>query len=312
MTSAVVFGYGDVGVRCLATVLARGVGVPLVVTHEDDPAETLWYQSLAQFARDRDIEVMTAETSDATQITARVAALAPDFIFSFYYRRMLPQALLLLASRGALNMHGSLLPHFRGRAPINWAVLQGATETGATLHYMVAKPDAGAIVAQRAVPILPDDTALDVFRKVCSAAELVLHGALPRLINGAVEPVQQNLAAGSYFGARRPDDGIIDWSQSSRCIHNLVRAVAPPFPGARTEIDGHPARILRTLQAPQIAHHYARPVMFAHGERCYAECGDGHSLRLLSIEIDGAPVDPVMLARQLAKRPIDLPLRVKA
>jgi len=312
MTSAVVFGYGDVGVRCLATVLARDVVVPLVVTHEDDPAETLWYQSLAQFARDRDIDVMTTETSDATQIAARVEELAPDFIFSFYYRRMLPQALLSLARRGALNMHGSLLPHFRGRAPINWAVLHGATETGATLHYMVAKPDAGAIVAQRAVPILPDDTALDVFRKVCSAAELVLHGALPRLISGAIEPVQQDLAAGSYFGARRPDDGIIDWSLSARCIHDLVRAVAPPFPGARTEIDGHPARILRTLHAPQIAHHHSRPVMFAHGERCYAECGDGRSLRLLSIEIDGEPVDPATLARQLAKQPIDLPRRVKA
>jgi methionyl-tRNA formyltransferase len=312
MTTAVVFGYGDVGVRCLATVLARGLTVPLVVTHEDDPAETRWYQSLAEFARDRSIDVITAETTDAARMADLVARENPDFIFSFYYRRMLPQSLLDLARRGAFNMHGSLLPHFRGRAPINWAVLQGATETGATLHYMTAKPDAGAIVAQRAVPILPDDTALDVFRKVCSSAEMLLHHALPRIINGTIEPVQQDLAAGSYFGARRPDDGIIDWSQSARCIHDLVRAVAPPFPGARTQIDGRPARILRTLHAPEITGNHAKPTMFARGERCYAQCGDGTTLRLLSIEIDGEIVDSATLSRQLASRPLDLATRAKA
>jgi len=312
MTRAVIFAYGDVGVRCLATVLAHEIDVPLVVTHEDDPAETRWYQSVADFARDRDIAVITAETTTAAQVMERVASLRPDFIFSFYYRRMLPEALLAIARRGAINMHGSLLPQFRGRAPINWAILQGAAQTGASLHYMTGKPDAGAIIAQRAVRILPDDTAVDVFRKVCAAAESILDAALPSLIEGTSEAVEQDLAAGNYFGARRPDDGIIDWSQPAQRIHDLVRAVAPPFPGARTTIDGRPARFLRTLRTFDIVGRQSRPVLFELDGRCYAECGDGRSLRLLSVEIDGAAVDLATLARRLACRPIDLPLRVSA
>jgi methionyl-tRNA formyltransferase len=309
MTRAVVFGYGDIGIRCLAALLARGLAVPLVVTHEDDPTEKRWFGSLARFARERDIPVMTAETSDAAQLIERVGIDRPGFIFSFYYRRMLPQALLALATRGALNMHGSLLPKFRGRAPINWAVLHGETETGATLHYMIEKPDAGAIVAQRAVPILPDDTALDVFRKVCGAAELLLYDAVPRLVDGTIEVTEQNLAGGSYFGARRPEDGTIDWSQTAQRIHDLVRAVAPPFPGASTTLDGHPTRILRTLHALEIVSEYEEPVAFARGDRCYVACGDNRVLRVLDIEIDGDNVDPARLAPRLVQRPIRLPLR---
>ena len=104
-------------------------------------------------------------------------------------------------------MHGSLLPRYRGRAPVNWAVLHGERETGATLHYMTEKPDAGDIVAQSAVPILPDDTAREVFDKVTVAAEIALDGVLPALIAGTAPRVPQDLAAGVYFGGRRPEDG---------------------------------------------------------------------------------------------------------
>ena len=108
-------------------------------------------------------------------------------------------------------MHGSLLPKYRGRAPVNWAVLHGERETGATLHYMTGKPDAGDIVAQQAVPILPDDTAREVFDKVTVAAEIVLDRALPALIAGTAPRRPNRLAQGSYFGGRQPEDGAIDW-----------------------------------------------------------------------------------------------------
>lgn len=306
MTRAVVFGYGDVGVRCLATLLAHGIDVPLVVTHADDPAEAQWFASLARFAQERDIPMLIPQSGDSAQLVERVEACRPAFIFSFYYRSMLPQRLLALASSGALNMHGSMLPKFRGRAPVNWAILKGETRTGATLHYMKEKPDAGGIVGQRAVPILPDDTALDVFRKVCVAAELVLHEALPRLRSGKVEIIEQDLAAGSYFGARRPEDGTIDWSESAQRVHDLVRAVAPPFPGARTVFEQRSARVLRTLLEDRILPRFEEPTLFARDERCYASCGDGRALRLLQIEIEGDGVDPADLARQLAQRAVAL------
>ena len=152
---------------------------------------------------------------------------------------MLAAPLLAAARQGALNMHGSLLPRYRGRAPVNWAVLHGERETGATLHYMTAKPDAGDIVAQTRVPILPDDTAREVFDKVTVAAEITLDGALPALIAGTAPRRPQDLASASYFGGRRPEDGIIDWKRDALSIHNLVRAVAPPYPGARTTLGGH-------------------------------------------------------------------------
>ncbi len=143
-------------------------------------------------------------------------------------------------------MHGSLLPRYRGRAPVNWAVLHGERETGATLHYMTEKPDAGDIVAQTRVPILPDDTAREVFDKVTVAAEITLDGVLPALVAGTAPRRPQDLASGSYFGGRRPEDGIIDWSRDAASIHNLVRAVAPPYPGAGRRSPAIPARVLRT------------------------------------------------------------------
>ncbi len=188
---------------------------------------------------------MPANVNDAAWV-ARIRDLAPDFLFSFYYRQMLGAPLLALPRHGALNMHGSLLPRYRGRAPVNWAVLHGERETGATLHHMAEKPDAGDMVAQTAVPILPDDTAREVFDKVTVAAELTLDRVLPALLAGTAPRVPLDLAAGSYFGGRTAEDGRIDWMQPAAAIHNLVRAVAPPYPGATTLVGGRPARILRT------------------------------------------------------------------
>jgi len=151
--NAVVFAYHDVGVRCLKVLLARGVRVSLVVTHEDNPNENIWFASVAETCREYGITFVTPEDPNSAKLLSQVQAAKPDFIFSFYYRHMLPVSLLNEARYGAYNMHGSLLPKYRGRVPINWAVLHGETETGATLHEMAAKPDAGAIVAQTAVPI---------------------------------------------------------------------------------------------------------------------------------------------------------------
>jgi methionyl-tRNA formyltransferase len=231
---AVVFAYHNVGVRCLQVLLARGVDVALVVTHQDQPGETIWFDSVAALAARHGIPVIMPQQPDGADLASAVREAAPDFIFSFYYRYMLPAAVLELAPRGAFNMHGSLLPKYRGRVPVNWAVLNGETETGATLHEMAAKPDAGAIIGQTAVPILPDDTAVQVFEKVTVAAEQTLARVLPKLLDGNAPRLPNSLAAGSYYGARGPEDGRIDWRQPAQQVYNLVRAVAPPYPGAFT------------------------------------------------------------------------------
>ena len=306
MTRAVVFAYHNVGVRCLRVLAAHGVDVRLVVTHADDPHENRWFGSVADVALECGIPTCTPDNPNAADVVARVRALDPEFLFSFYYRVLLAAPLLALPTRGALNMHGSLLPRYRGRAPVNWAVLHGERETGATLHYMTEKADAGDIVAQSAVPILPDDTAREVLDKVTVAAEVALDGVLPALISGTAPRRPQDLAAGRYFGARRAQDGIIDWSLHARAIHNLVRAVAPPYPGALTTLRGMPARVLRTrvLDAASAA---ASPVIEARDGRLLVRCGGGGTLSVLALEIAGTLCSAQAFLARFGNDPVALP-----
>jgi methionyl-tRNA formyltransferase len=287
---AVVFAYHNVGDRCLRVLLAHGADVPLVVTHIDDPAEARWFARVADVAAELDLPCIAPADVNAPDVVDRIAALAPDFLFSFYCRRMLKPSLVALARRGALNMHGSLLPFYRGRAPVNWAVLHGERHTGATLHYLADKPDAGDIVAQQRVPILPDDTAREVFDKVTVAAEICLDAALPGLVAGTAPRIRNDIARGSYFGRRTPEDGRIDWRKPAVDIHNLVRAVAPPYPGAHTSIGGVPSRVLKTRVLD--AHAPPAAPALSTGDRLIARCGGGGALAIDALEIEGRIATP--------------------
>jgi methionyl-tRNA formyltransferase len=287
MTSAVVFAYHDVGVRCLSVLLAHGVTVLQVYTHPDDPNENIWFGSVAELSHLHGIPVTLVGSADHPGLAESVTALRPDFVFSFYYRFMLPPALLAGARRGAFNMHGSLLPQYRGRAPVNWAIIHDEHVTGATLHEMVTKPDAGRVVDQLAVPILPNDIAVDVFRKVTVAAETVLYRSLPQLMDGTAVLTPQNLAAGRYYGGRKPEDGRIDWTWDTVQVHNLVRAVAPPYPGAYAMIGKQRLRLLRTMRIDHEAAGAGAAVLFASGDGLYLRCADGGTLKVLAAEING-------------------------
>ncbi len=305
MTRAVVFAYHDVGVRCLRVLLAHGVTVPLVVTHSDDPGEQIWFESVARHARWHGLKVITPGAAEDSELREQVRAARPDFLFSFYYRHMLSAALLATAPRGAYNMHGSLLPKYRGRVPVNWAVLRGESETGATLHAMTAKADAGGIVDAQAVPILPDDTAVEVFRKVTVAAELTLHRSLPGLLAGTTVLRAQDPSQVSHFGRRTRADGAIDWRLGAAAVHNLVRAVAPPYPGAFALAGGMPLRVLRSLAVPGVGAGAARPELRWIDGDVRAVCHDG-ALRLLEFELDGQPLDAPAFHARFGAAPLTL------
>lgn len=295
----VVFAYSNVGDRCLRLLHARGVEVALVVTHRDTPGETLWFHRVADTAAELSLPTVLVEDLSAAELEQAVRQARPDVIFSFYFRSMISTALLSLAPGGAFNMHGSLLPHFRGRAPTNWAVLKGAAETGATLHEMVAKPDAGFIVDQSAVPILPDDTAEQVFDKVTVAAEQVLWRSLAAIEAGKPPRLPNDLVSGSYYSSRRPEDGRIDWSHSAADVYNLIRAVAPPYPGAFTDINGQrlivaAARRLAPGSLPELAQRSVG--LHAVGGHIIGLCGDGGAIHVLRLLANSREIDALQLS----------------
>ncbi len=306
MTSAVVFAYHDVGCRCLRVLLDEQIEVPLVITHRDRPEERIWFASVAALARARAIDAITPDDPNTPEIVERIRDLSPDFLFSFYYRLMLGAPLLAIPGKGAFNVHGSLLPKYRGRVPVNWAIIHGETETGATLHEMVERPDAGRIVDQEAVAILPDDLAVDVFGKVTEAAERVLRRSLPKLADGSAVLRAQDLSKGGYFGGRGPEDGRIDWSSSAKRVHDLVRAVAPPYPGAFTEMEGTRLRVLRTRRSANKGAARSAAFLYAEGDRCYAACADGEVLELLDLELDGRRLSAQEFANRIGDRKVPL------
>ncbi|MBC7982954.1 MAG: formyltransferase [Candidatus Obscuribacterales bacterium] len=291
MTRAVVFAYHNVGVRCLSVLLAHNVEVPLVITHIDSASENIWFDSVEKLATINRLPCATPTDPNTPEWIERIRALQPDLIFSFYYRHMLTTELLATARLGAYNLHGSLLPKFRGRVPINWAVIKGERVTGATLHRMVAKPDAGPMVAQQSVPILPDDTAYEVFQKVTLAGELVLDRVLSSLSTGTAVETPLDLSAGSYFGGRKPEDGRIDWTLGAQTIHNLIRGVAPPYPGAVTVIQGKPLRILRSRLDRTLRADPSNVSFYVDGARLLADCIDARVLELLHVEYENRILD---------------------
>ncbi|RZT31407.1 formyltransferase [Cupriavidus agavae] len=288
---AVVFAYHNVGDRCLRVLHAQGVDVALVVTHRDRPDENIWFQRVADTAAELNLSFLYGEDPADPALADAVRAAQPDVIFSFYYRAMIPASVLSLAPQGAFNMHGSLLPKYRGRVPVNWAVLHGEAETGATLHAMEARPDAGYIVDQTAVPILPDDTAGQVFGKVTVAAEQTLWRVLPAMLAGHTPKRPNRVADGSYFSGRKPEDGRIDFRQPAGAVYNLVRAVAPPYPGAFTDLGGRRFVVAqaRRLDSGAVPPGLAPGLHVVDG-RIVAVCGDGGALRVLQL-LEGPSAD---------------------
>ncbi len=230
--NVLLFGYGEMGCAGLEFLLEQKETVVGVVTHRDDPNENRWFRSLAEIAVKANLESFYENDE------ALVRRVRPDLILSFYYRDMIPTRVLRLAPRGALNLHGSLLPRLRGRAPLHWALVECEERTGVTLHHMVAKADAGDIVAQRGFDIGPRDTARTLFDKAVAEAKVLLREIWPKIRAGAAPRIPQDESKATYRGRRRPEDGRIDWSHSTRRVDGLVRAVTDPYPGAFTTLNG--------------------------------------------------------------------------
>lgn len=291
-------GYHALGCIGFDALLRHGYEVAAVVTHPDDPHEEVFWESLAERAAARGIPVRRPERGDAA-LASFVASCAPDFLFSFYYRFMIPEAILALPSRGSLNLHGSLLPRYRGRAPVNWVLVNGESETGVSLHHMTAKPDAGDLVDQERVAIAECDTAFTLHAKLAAAAVRVLDRALPALRDGVARATPLDLTRGSYFGGRTPEDGRIDWSWPASRVYDLVRAVTHPYPGAFTSYRSRRLRVWWALPVEDARQAAPGTVLEVGREGWLVSCGQG-AVRLATVQWEGQPELPASALAELA------------
>ena len=230
----VVFAYHDMGLTGLTALQRAGFEITAIFSHADDPGENCWFGSVPEWARKNNVPLFCPENVNTGEWFEKISSWAPQVLFSFYYRHLLAGELLAIPPGGAFNLHGSLLPYYRGRCPVNWVLVNGETQTGVTLHRMVDKADAGDIVAQQALPIAFTDTAHSLYGKLCRQATILLDEALPLIKAGRTPRIPQDWRQGSYFGRRTPADGRIDWRWPAHRIYNLIRAVTEPYPGAFT------------------------------------------------------------------------------
>jgi methionyl-tRNA formyltransferase len=280
MTRIVVFGYSLVGHHCLKALIEAGENVTGLVTHPDDPMGNLWFPSISGLAKNYNIPVVATENPKDEAVYSALETMQPDIIFSFYYRKMIPGKILDIPPLGCFNMHGSLLPRYRGRAPINWALVNGERETGVTLHHMVKSADAGNIVDQEPIPIGTTDTAFDLTHKVAEASVCILNRQLAALKQGRAPSRVQDNSLATYFGGRTAADSRINWHQSAWQIHNLIRAVPfPYYPPAFTylndqKIDIHTNQLPRNNQRLPSS---AAPGQIVDVTETFARiaCGDG-------------------------------------
>ena len=236
---AVVFAYHDMGCVGVQALLDAGFDIAAIFTHADNAQENAFFGSVARLAAERAIPVYAPDDVNHPLWVDRIAELKPDVIFSFYYRNLLGEAILSSVRIGAFNLHGSLLPAYRGRAPLNWVLVNGETQTGVTLHRMISRADAGAIIAQQAVEIADADDALSLHRKLTESAKHLLEGVLPTLKSGTFSETAQDESKASYVGRRTPEDGRLEWEKPAQTLHNLVRAVSDPWPGTFSFVGTH-------------------------------------------------------------------------
>jgi UDP-4-amino-4-deoxy-L-arabinose formyltransferase/UDP-glucuronic acid dehydrogenase (UDP-4-keto-hexauronic acid decarboxylating) len=293
---AIVLAYHNIGCVGIEALLRNGFEIAAVFTHRDDPGENTWFDSVAELAASRNIPVFAPEDINHPIWVRKMRELKPDVIFSFYYRNLVGPAVLEIPPAGCLNLHGSLLPKYRGRCPINWVLVNGEKETGVTLHYMTVRPDDGDIVGQHRIEISTDDTARSLHKKAAESSAKMLDEVLPKIMEGNAPRQPQDHSRATYYGGRGPEDGEIDWSETSTAVRNLVRAVTRPYPGAFSHVGERKCLFWQVTELPGGGKGLS-PGAIAATEPLVIACGKG------AVQVDfGQPEGGVyMSGAQLAR-----------
>ena len=281
----VLLGDGEWAARTLDA-LGRTPHRVVAVVLRERPSD----DSLARAARAAGLPVRQPHRVNTPELRDWLAALGPDLLLSVAYNQILREPVRTVAGHGALNLHAGKLPFYRGRNVINWALINGEPEIGLTAHFMDDGIDTGDIVLQRTLPIGWTDTYGSVLQRVTDALPALATDAIALIAAGDPPVRSQRGLPATYFGGRGEGDEWLDWSASSTSLHNKVRAITRPGPGARTALDGAPVVIWRAFFDPAWPRYVATPgqVVGRSTEGVTVKTGDA-TLLIQEASVDGAP-----------------------
>ncbi len=286
-------GTPSFAVPALKAVLRAGHEVPLVVTQPDRPSGrgmALVAPPVKEAALAAGLQVVQPEKiKKNAEFRAQIESIAADAIIVVAYGRIIPKWMLDLPRFGNLNVHASLLPKYRGAAPIQWAVANGEPETGVTIMRLDEGLDTGDILAQRAMAIAPDQASTDIFPLLAEMGAALLVETLEGLSAGSVTPVKQNDALATYAPILTRDDGRMDFAQPAMTIYNRWRGFQP-WPGAWTTLGGKKlsAHRLMPLEAGSLALGPGEQgTVLVEQERLFVRCGAGTWLELVEVQLEG-------------------------
>lgn len=263
--------------------------ISLVVTQPDRPVgrkQKMTPTPVKVVAQEHEIEVYQPEIINDGVAIEKITALNPDLILTVAYGQKIPESILNVPEYGAINVHPSLLPKYRGGAPIHYAVKNGDTETGVTIMYMVEELDAGDMISQTTFPIENDETTGELFEKLSIISADLLLETLPKLFDKSIEPVPQNEAEVVYAKTISKSNERIDWNQSAIDIHNHIRALNPE-PGAYTLYEGARFKIYQTNLTEETTDSSPGEVVAIFKKQFQVACGDGTVLAIREVQPAG-------------------------
>lgn len=265
----VFLGNHTVGIKALEAI-GETEEVAGVIAHPHDPEDGARYLSVYEFALQRGWNVIRGTGKDPATENFVIAA-QPDLLWVTDYRYLLPPSLLSIAPLGAVNLHPSLLPKYRGRAPINWAILNGETILGLTAHFIDEGMDTGDIIAQESFELKEDQDVGDALEILYPLYSALTRRVLTYFRTGQIPRTKQDHRQATTYPRRRPEDGLIDWHKTAKEVLCLIRAVAPPYPGAFTYLNGKRLFIYKAKRNNE-PHRYGNPGrILPNGEICCSE-----------------------------------------
>jgi methionyl-tRNA formyltransferase len=269
----------------------RRFDVIAVVTQPDQPKGRelkLQPSAVKELALEKNVPLLQPERARDETFLSQVRQLAPDLIVVAAYGQILPQALLDVPRFGCLNVHTSLLPKYRGAAPIQWAILNGDAETGVTIMKMDAGLDTGAIVSEERTPILPEDNAQTLHDRLARIGGALLARTIPEFVSGTIAPRPQPTDGTSYARKIKKEDGRFDWSQPASVLWNRVRGLTP-WPGTFTFLQATtPPTLLKIWRAEPVENvsRVHGQILSANRDGIIVACGQG-ALRILELQREG-------------------------